>query len=141
VGQDSDPATQEDRIGILSHEGDSAVKKLLVVCGMVLFAGCGGKSTDDWVQQLRSGDGSQRLHAIRALENRGTEAPVVVPALAEALRDENAFVRRDAAAALGKLGAEARPAVLALQAARKDRERSVRSAAGAALKKIDPAVP
>lgn len=112
--------------------------KLLTIGLVVVLAGCGGKSTGDWAAQLRSGDASQRLHAIRALEDRGAEA-AVVPALAEALKDENAFVRRDAARALGKVGPEARPAVPALlAAARKDRERSVRKAVAEALKKIDP---
>jgi HEAT repeat protein len=113
------------------------VNRLGVVGVLVLLSGCGGKSTDDWVQQLRGGDASQRLHAIRALENRGEEATVVVPALAEALRDDNAYVRRDAAVALGKIGPGAGAAVPALLAARKDRERSVRKAAEEALGKID----
>jgi len=112
------------------------VKKLLFVSLAVLLAGCGGKSTDDWLTQLRSADAAGRLHAIRALEDRGAEAEAVVPALTAALRDDNAFVRRDAAVALGKLGPAARGAVPALQAARKDREPRVRKAAAAALQHI-----
>jgi HEAT repeat protein len=114
------------------------VKKLVAVCLAVVLSGCGGKSTDDWVAVLHSGDAAQRLHAINALQDRGAETPVVVPALAGALKDGNAYVRRDAAVALGRVGPEAREAVPALLAARKDRERSVRKAAGEALKKIDP---
>jgi HEAT repeat protein len=116
------------------------MNKLLAVAMVLALTGCAARSTGDWAAQLRSGNATERLHAIQALEDRGAEASVVVPALAEALNDENAFVRRDAARALGKVGPEARPAVAALlAAARKDRERSVRKAVAEALKKIDPA--
>jgi len=43
---------------------------------------------------LRAKDSAERLHAIKALGQRGKEADVIVPALAGALRDEDAFVRR-----------------------------------------------
>jgi HEAT repeat protein len=114
------------------------MRRLLLVFLAALVAGCGGKTTDEWVGQLRSGDGAQRLHAVKALGDKGAEAPTVIPALTDALKDQNAFVRRDAALALGRLGAEAKPAVPALLAARRERERSVRKAADEALKKIDP---
>jgi HEAT repeat protein len=114
------------------------MRKLLLVALAALLTGCAGKTTDEWIGQLRSGDGAQRLHAVKALADTGAEAPAVVPALAEALKDENAFVRRDAAVALGKIGPRAGPAVPGLLAARKEKERSVRKAAEEALKKIDP---
>ena len=114
------------------------MRRLLLVSLAALLTGCGGKTTDEWVGELRSGNGAQRLHAVKALGETGAEAPAVVPALTEALKDENAFVRRDAAVALGKIGPNARPAVPALLAARKEKERSVRKAAEEALKKIDP---
>jgi HEAT repeat protein len=114
------------------------MRKLVVMSVVALLAGCGGKPTDEWVRQLHSGDAAERLHAVQALGGRAAEAPVVVPALAEALKDENAFVRRDAAVALGKIGPQAQPAVPALLAARKEKERSVRKAADEALKMIDP---
>ena len=63
---------------------------------------------------------------------------MTVPALAGALRDEDAFVRRDAAEALGKLGAAARAAVPDLAAATRDRNAEVRREAAKALKRIDP---
>jgi vesicle coat complex subunit len=114
------------------------VRKLLGVCLVVVVAGCGAKSTGEWVEQLRSPDASLRLHAVRALGERGSEGAVVVPALAEALKDEDAFVRRDAALALGKLGPEARQAVPGLLAALRDKKPAVRKAAAEALKTIDP---
>jgi HEAT repeat protein len=114
------------------------MKKLLLVSFAFLLAGCGGKSTGDWVEQLRSRDSAQRLHAARALGDRGTEAPVVVPALADALKDEDAFVRREAAHSLGKIGPDAKPAASALMGALRDRKPDVRKAAGESLKNIDP---
>jgi HEAT repeat protein len=114
--------------------------RIITAAGLVvLLAGCGGRSTAEWAEQLNDADASRRLEAVRQLQQRGTEAEEVVPALARALKDENAFVRRDAASALGKLGAEAQPAVPALLALRRDRERSVRKAVASALREIDPA--
>jgi HEAT repeat protein len=114
------------------------VRKVLAICAAVLLAGCGGKPTADWIEKLRSADSAQRLHAIKALENKKSEATTVVPALAGVLVDESPFVRRDAARALGGFGAagkSARPALLALLG---DRNVGVRKAAAAALAAIDP---
>ena len=115
------------------------MKKVVVSCLIVLSAGCGGgKPTAEWVEQLQSKDAAHRLHAVKALGDRGKESAVVAPALAQALRDGDPFVRRDAARALGRIGPEARPATLALIAALRDRNPGVRQAAGKALKGIDP---
>ncbi len=114
------------------------MKKLLLVLCAVLLAGCGGKSTGDWVEQLHSRDSAQRLHAAKALGDRRTEAPLAVPALADALRDEDAFVRREAAQSLGRIGPDARPAAPALMGALRDRKPDVRKAAAESLKNIDP---
>jgi hypothetical protein len=115
------------------------MRTITAACLAVLLAGCGGKSTQEWVEQLRGGDAARRLEAIHQLQWRSAEAGQVVPALTRALKDENAFVRRDAAAALARLGPEASAAVPALLALKRDRERSVRKAVAAALKEIDPA--
>ena len=114
------------------------MKKLLLVAFATLLAGCGGKSTGEWVEQLHSRDSAQRLHAAKALGDRGKEAPVAVPALADALKDEDAFVRREAAHSLGKFGPEAKPAATALAVALRDRKPDVRKAAAESLKNIDP---
>jgi HEAT repeat protein len=113
------------------------VKKVWVVW-MVLLLGCGEKSTTDRLEQLRSPEAAQRLHAVKALGENRSEASRVVPALARALEDEDAFVRRDAAQALGQFGPEGREALPALRALLKDRNAAVRRAASGALKKIDP---
>ena len=110
---------------------------LLAVLG-ALLSGCGGKSTREWIEQLRSGDAAERLHAVKALGETREDPNVIVPALVETLRDEDAFVRRDAAEALGKIGAGAAPAVPALLAAMQDRNPGVRREAARALNRIKP---
>jgi HEAT repeat protein len=113
------------------------MKKLLPLC-VVLLIGCSRMSTEECIEQLKSKDAAQRLHAVKALGERTAEAPRTVPALALALKDENAFVRRDAAAALGRIGPEAHGAVADLVAAGRDRNGKVRRAAADALQRIDP---
>jgi HEAT repeat protein len=110
---------------------------LLLLLGSLL-SGCGGKSTADWIGQLHAKESVQRLHAVKALAGRPAEAEVVVPALAEVLKDEDAFVRRDAARALGDIGPPAKPALPALLPALRDQHAPVRQAAAEALRKIDP---
>ncbi len=105
----------------------------------LLIAGCGrGKSTDAVVEQLQHPDAARRVEAVQILANRTADADSAVPALAAALRDENAYVRRDAARALGRFGDKAKPAAPALTRLLKDREKSVRKAAEIALHEINP---
>ncbi len=112
---------------------------ITVLALAALLSGCGRtRSTADWLAQLHASDSAARLHALKALGDRVAEAPEVVPALAEALRDPDAFVRREAARSLGRIGPEARPAVPALVIACQDRHPRVRKAAAEALRKIDP---
>jgi HEAT repeat protein len=105
----------------------------------LLVVGCGSPTTDDWLRQLKDTDVVTRRQAIRELGARTAEGVRIVPALADALRDDNGYVRHDAATALGKFGPEAKDVVPALVVALKDKEHGVRTAAGAALKRIDPA--
>jgi hypothetical protein len=115
---------------------------LLFAAGLAAFLpGCSAKSTRQWVEQLRSRDAAERLHAVKVLGETSGDADVIVPALVEALKDQDAFVRRDAAAALGKLGARARPAVPALLAATRDGNAGVRKEAARALGRIEPGAP
>ena len=112
------------------------MRRCLVLSFVILVAGCGRRSTEDLIKELKDADAARRLEAVRELGRRDEAA--VVPALVEALKDANGYVRRDAALALGKFGQEARLAVSGLLAARKDKERMVRKAVAEALRSIDP---
>ena len=110
-----------------------------VLIGLVLLAaGCGARSTDHWLGQLKDSDVVKRRQAIRELGSRTAEAQRVVPALAETLADADPYVRHDSATTLGKFGPDARGAAPALTAALKDKDANVRRAAAEALKKIAP---
>jgi HEAT repeat protein len=111
---------------------------LLASLALLVVAGCGSRSTDYWLQQLKDPDVVKRRQAVRELGTRTSEAGRVVPALAEALRDESQYVRHDSATTLAKFGPEAESAVPALRVALKDKDNNVRRAAEAALKKIGP---
>jgi len=111
---------------------------LLAIVFVVLATGC-GRSTSDLIGQLHATDATERLHAAKMMGDRPRDADQFVPALIDALKDQDAFVRRDAAHALAKFGAEAKPATTALSlAARQDKNLHVRQAAADALKQIDP---
>ena len=66
---------------------------------IVLVAGCGSPTTDDWLGQVKDPDVVKRRQAIRELGSRTSEAAKIVPALTEALRDESGYARHDAAMA------------------------------------------
>jgi HEAT repeat protein len=114
------------------------VKKFLVLCSGLLLLGCDSKPTAAWIEQMQSKDASQRLHAIKALEHKKSDSATIVPALTNALADEDPFVRRDAAKALGNFGREARSALPALRRMMRDHNAGVCKAADDAVKKIDP---
>jgi HEAT repeat protein len=114
------------------------MRRLMVLCAGTLLAGCGGKSTGEWIGELGAADSARRLRAIKALEGRRSESAAVVPALAKTLGDPDAFVRRDAALALGRFGPEARPALPSLLPLLRDRQAGVRKAAARAVGQIDP---
>jgi HEAT repeat protein len=113
------------------------VRKFLVLGLLVLLVGCDRKPTAAWIEQMQSKDSAERLHAIKALERKKSDAATVIPALTQALNDEDPFVRRDAARALGKFGREARPALPALRRMMRDHNAGVCRAAEEAVKKID----
>jgi HEAT repeat protein len=103
----------------------------------LLAIGC-GRSTDEWLQQLKNPEVVKRRQAIRELGSRTGDAERVVAALTEALQDESGYVRHDAATTLGKFGPAAKPAAPHLTKLLKDKELGVRHAAEAALQKIAP---
>jgi HEAT repeat protein len=89
-----------------------------------------------WTGQLTAGDAVSRRRAVGALGDLGADAVPAVPALAQALVDENPFVRQEAAEALGGIGPGAAAAVPALIEALDDPDPGVRKSAAAALAAI-----
>jgi vesicle coat complex subunit len=84
-------------------------------------------------------DADVRRSAADALSNIGPAAADAVPALAEALKDQDTGVRRSAADALSNIGPAAADAVPALAEALKDQDTGVRRSAAYALSNIGPA--
>src|SRR5260370_16826497 len=91
------------------------MSRYAVLALLILVAGCGkdqavfqGKSTSEWVKQLRGANLAARLEAAKALGNVGQEG---VAALIGALQDSSAEIRGAAADALGVIGPEAKHAV------------------------------
>jgi HEAT repeat protein len=111
--------------------------RLSSFCLVLMIVGCGAPATDTWLLQLKDGDVVMRRQAIRELAARPADAEQVIPALIEALGDNNGYVRHDAALALGKFGGQASEAVPTLLAALQDKTTNVRAAAERSLKKID----
>ena len=111
---------------------------LVLALGLLACGGCGKKSTDQLLEDLKSSQERERLIAVRLLAQRTGDAAQVVPALIRALTDEGNDIRLSAAVGLGYFGEEARDAIPALQAAQRDRDARVREAAAVALSRIDP---
>lgn len=103
------------------------------------FASSKEKSTSELIADLKSTQEKDRIIAVRLLPGRKQDAAQAVPALIEALNDEDSGVRRSAAIGLGDLGDMAKEAITALQTAKADRDVRVREAAAMALHRIDPA--
>src|SRR5262249_48658833 len=113
------------------------IRLLLLLC-LLAQGGCGEKSTDQLLEDLKGQNELERLIAVRVLPQRKGEAAQVVPALIEVLKDKDADIRVSAANGLGYFGEQAKDAIPALQAAQDDRDARVREAAGRALSRIDP---
>lgn len=111
---------------------------VLVLC-LLACGGCGKKSTDQLIEDLKSPQDKDRLIAVRLLPQRKSDAAKIVPAMTEALKDKEGDVRLSAAIGLGYFGEQAKEAIPALQEAQRDRDARVREAAGVALSRIDPA--
>jgi HEAT repeat protein len=114
-------------------------KRVVLVLCLLACAGCGKKSTDELVTDLKSPQERDRLIAARLLPGRKADASRVVPALIEALKDKGDDIRLSAAIGLGTFGDQAKDAIPALQAAQRDPDARVREAARVALSRIDPA--
>jgi HEAT repeat protein len=95
-----------------------------------------GANLGYWLQCLRVADPYQRLHAAMILGLMGEQAQGAVPALIEAMRDEDAQVRRMVTAALSEIGPASRTAVPALVTALRDRHEAVRCRAALSLAEL-----
>jgi HEAT repeat protein len=112
--------------------------RLLLSACLLACAGCGGKSTDQLIEDLNSPQEKQRLIAVRLLQHRKGNATQVVPALIGQLKSQANDIRLSAAIGLGYFGDQAKEAIPALQEALRDRDARIREAAGVALSRIDP---
>ncbi len=111
---------------------------ILLLC-LLACGGCGQKSTDELIGDLKSPKEGERIAAVRLLPQRKGKPAQIVPALIEALKDKASDVRWSAAIGLGYFGEQARDAIPALQSVQSDHDARVREAAGVALSRIDPA--
>jgi HEAT repeat protein len=110
-----------------------------LVFSLLACCGCGEKSTDQLITDLKSDQDRAQTVAVRLLPRRKGDAAKVIPALIEALSDKSNDVRQGAAIGLGSFGDQASDAVPALERLRNDRDVRVREAVGVALYRIDPA--
>jgi HEAT repeat protein len=85
---------------------------------------------------MKSPDSAMRLRAVHALREHVND-PEAVGVLADALNEEDTFIRRDAARALSKASPNANEVAPKLRVLLNDKEPSVRKAAAESLKKID----
>jgi hypothetical protein len=113
-------------------------KQFILLLCLLACSGCGKKSTDELIADLKGPGEKERIIAARLLPQRTGDAAQVVPALIESLKDQASDVRWSAAIGLGYFGQEASDAIPALQAVQSDRDARVREAARVALSRIDP---
>jgi HEAT repeat protein len=113
---------------------------VLLLC-LLACVGCGGKSTDQLIADLKAPQEKEQIIAVRLLPQRKGDATKIVPALIEALKDKSDGVRTSAAIGLGSFGEQAKDAIPALEAVQRDPDVRVREAVGVALSRIDPHFP
>jgi len=112
---------------------------VVMILGLLAFAGCSekGRSTDGLIVDLKSEHDEHRINAVRLLQHRKGDAPKVVPALIDSLKDGETDVRISAAIGLGYFGAQAKDAIPALEKAQsEDPDARVRNAAKVAISRI-----
>jgi HEAT repeat protein len=120
------------------------MKKILIVCWAVLFAGCSpepvvqGKRASPWREDLKSPSASERWRAVWALGQIGPPAKAAIPEITQLVKDPNPIVRFMAAEALGRFGPDAKSAIPVLREAMRDSSRTVREVARNSLRQVDP---
>jgi HEAT repeat protein len=98
-----------------------------------------GKSIDEWIELLRSGNSDQRQTAAYALGRRSMASKAAIEELCRALRDKDVFVAQAADIALGRLGPYAVEALPALIKALKDGDEFTRQNVASTIVEIGPA--
>jgi HEAT repeat protein len=107
--------------------------------GKKLLTAIGPRAVPAITKALTSGSTNQRCKFAQALGRLGPDLSFAAPALLEAMKDKEDYVRRDAVEALKKIVPEGNQATIsALIQALKDKEAMVRSEAAAALGRIGP---
>jgi HEAT repeat protein len=115
-------------------EGDRAVRKLLGLVVLVLFASTSAAAdVDELIKKLGNRDNEVRRSAANDLRELGKDAKPAIKALTKALRDRDLFVRRWSAEALGKIGPDAKDAIPELSKLLNDRDKAVRQSAVKAI--------
>lgn len=109
---------------------------LPVLMGVYLFLASGPDEVAQLVEELRTGDNTQRYKAAKDLEDLGPNATAAVQQLAVALKDSELKVRYRSAKALSRMGPPAAAATPALAESLQDPERDVRYYAAKSLYKI-----
>ncbi len=112
--------------------------RLVLSLGLLACCGCGQKSTDQLIHDLKTPQERDQIVAVRLLPRRKGDAAKVIPALIAALGDKSDNVRQSAVIGLGSFGEQAKDAIPALEAMRRDPDVRVREAVGVALYRIDP---
>jgi hypothetical protein len=135
----SEPERQRGLAVNLAGARARTITRFVLLLCLLACTGCGKtKSTDELIQDLKSGEEKDRVTAIRQLPLRKADADRIVPALIGALKDKEADVRKGAALGLASFGEQASSAIPDLEAARNDKDIRVRNVVGMALSRIDP---
>jgi hypothetical protein len=120
------------------------MKKFLIVCWAVLFAGCTpepaveGKRLSHWREDLKSPITGVRWRAAVALGEIGPPAKGAIPEIAQLLKDPDQIVRYHAAQALARFGPDAKPAIPALREAARSGDSKFREMVHQIVVQIDP---
>ena len=124
---------------VLVLKDGSEVEKIQVVQELGRLSSNANFIIDDLIFSLRNDESNKvRMEIIRALERIGGQANKTVPALIEALGDQNWEIRWSAAGALTSFGKKSAMAVPELVGLLRDSEDYVRNAALSTLGKMGP---
>ncbi len=120
--------------------------RFAVLIGLLTAAGCGrpdapltagGHPVAHWLTELDKPDAKARAKAVKELGRVGPADPAAIPAVAGAVKDRDAGVRKAAVLALLNLGPAAAEALPALEVvSTKDADPAVRAQAAKAVERV-----